>query len=239
MELLLLPGMDGSGLLFAPLLQALQQQAPALRCRVIAYPQHGAQDYATLGQMLETQLPASGQPWWLLAESFSGPLGIQLAASRPSGLQGLILAASFARAPRRLLRALAPLLPWLPPLSPTLLPPALLRHALLSADATPALQQLLQQALANSSGAVLRARLHSIAHSDARPQLAQLQALPGLYLQAEADRLLPAQCADEIRQIWPTCQLQRLTGSHCLLQTNPQHCATALLDFIATQGMNA
>ncbi|MGQ0798894.1 MAG: serine aminopeptidase domain-containing protein [Pseudomarimonas sp.] len=51
-------------------------------------------------------LPRS-EPYFLLGESFGGPLAIALAARQPRGLLGLVLCASFARYPIESLRAAA------------------------------------------------------------------------------------------------------------------------------------
>src|SRR5258706_2862593 len=94
---LLLPGMDGTGRLFTPLGRAL---GPRFETRVIAYPRDRVLTYGELG----AQIALPRGPFVLVAESFSGPIAIALAASRPPGLVGLVLAASFARSPR----------PWFP-----------------------------------------------------------------------------------------------------------------------------
>lgn len=52
--LVLLPGLDGSGLLFEPLLRALGGSLPV---RVLAYPAQLAGDYDTLAAWVRTQLP--------------------------------------------------------------------------------------------------------------------------------------------------------------------------------------
>ena len=54
---------------------------------------------AGLTQRVRESLPA-GEPFELLAESFSGSIGIALAATPPAGLRGLILSCTCARPPR-------------------------------------------------------------------------------------------------------------------------------------------
>ncbi|MEJ5132798.1 hypothetical protein WH218_01765 [Stenotrophomonas indicatrix] len=91
----MLPGLDGTGSMSTPLLSALQ--AHGLTTQAIALPAQGGQDYATLARWLWPQLPR--HPFILLAESFSGPLAVELAARQPAALRGLVLAATFARRP--------------------------------------------------------------------------------------------------------------------------------------------
>ena len=101
--LVLLPGMDGTGALLAGFRRALD---PAIRTVVVSYPPDQEIGYAGLEGSPRAQLPQD-EPFVLLAESFSGPIAISIAASRPAGLRGLILVCSFARNPRPLLAAAA------------------------------------------------------------------------------------------------------------------------------------
>ncbi len=118
--MVLLPGMDGTATLFAPLVEAL---APT-HCLPVAYPCDQALDYDALEALVRARLPTA-EPFVVVAESFSGPLGIRLAAEPPPGLAGVMLVATFATSPvgipAWLLRAIAPLLgsarppgPWRP-----------------------------------------------------------------------------------------------------------------------------
>jgi hypothetical protein len=53
LKLVLLPGMDGTGELFAPLLKHLSK----FDVEIIAYPQVGGQDYQTLIDFVSGKLP--------------------------------------------------------------------------------------------------------------------------------------------------------------------------------------
>ena len=97
MRLMLLPGMDGTGRLFGPLLRILPQ---GLEVTVFAYPPDRPCGYAELLPLVEAAVPEGGE-FVVLGESFSGPLALLLAARRPRGLRGVILCASFARGPWR------------------------------------------------------------------------------------------------------------------------------------------
>ena len=105
---LLLPGLDGTGHLFARFLAAA---TGALDLRVIRYPPNRALGYPALASLVRKQLPREGR-WALLGESFSGPLALRLAAEKPPGLTAVVLAASFHRRPaRRWLAAFRPAAP--------------------------------------------------------------------------------------------------------------------------------
>ena len=93
--LVLLPGLDGTGLLFADFAASF---GPEVKVIVASYPTDTPLGYSELESVARTFLPQD-QPFFLLAESFSGPIGIAIAASSPPGLLGLVLCCSFARNP--------------------------------------------------------------------------------------------------------------------------------------------
>jgi hypothetical protein len=82
--------MDGTGKFFESFLRALPSH---LVPRVVSYPTNEALGYRALEPFVETSFPKDG-PFAILAESFSGPLPLRLAASAPAGFVGVILVAS-------------------------------------------------------------------------------------------------------------------------------------------------
>ena len=88
-RLVLLPGMDGTGILFEPLLDALPQGWTA---QVVRYPPDKPLGYESL---LDVVLHAieGNEPFMLVGESFSGPLALMAALGKPAGLQAVILCA--------------------------------------------------------------------------------------------------------------------------------------------------
>jgi pimeloyl-ACP methyl ester carboxylesterase len=91
-RLILMPGMDGTGELFAPLLHALGN---SIESSVLRYPTAEPLGYSELLSRVRVELPKSDS-FVLLGESFSGPLALMVAAEAPTGLRGVILCASFA-----------------------------------------------------------------------------------------------------------------------------------------------
>src|SRR5258706_6807633 len=87
---LLLPGMDGTGRLFSWLVAELPRQiAP----RVISYRTDEPLGYRDL----EKRIAIPDEPFAIVAESFSGPLAIRIAAKRPKHLRAVVLVATFIR----------------------------------------------------------------------------------------------------------------------------------------------
>lgn len=105
MSLLLLPGMDGTGRLFGPFLDLLPGWVAPGR---ISYPTDVPLAYPDLEEIIERVLPSEGN-FAILAESYSGPIAVRIAAKNPRGLRALILVGTFVTTPRRLTLA------WQPP----------------------------------------------------------------------------------------------------------------------------
>jgi hypothetical protein len=93
--LVLLPGLDGTGLLFEDFVAALGSDVDVVVAR---YPTDRPLDYANLEQIARSFIPPN-IPFVLLGESFSGPIALSIAASSPPGLLGVIMCCSFARNP--------------------------------------------------------------------------------------------------------------------------------------------
>ncbi|RTL41715.1 MAG: alpha/beta fold hydrolase [Burkholderiales bacterium] len=221
--LVLLPGLDGTGLLFKPLLDA---PAGAIPVAVVRFPTTAAAGYAELERCVEAAIPGE-DPIVLLGESFSGPIAISLAAKYPKRVKGLVLCCTFARNPHPALGAFKPLASVLPFRA---LPAALSTLALLGRHATPELRRLLADALAPVSSKVLGARLAGVLSIDASASLARVVA-PMLYLRATEDRLIPRSAAETIKVAQPALQVVDVPGPHGLLQAAPDAAARLVLDF--------
>lgn len=209
LHVVMLPGLDGTGRMSTSFLSALQ--AHGLTTQAIALPAQGGQGYATLAEWLWPQLPH--QPFVLLAESFSGPLAIQLAARQPAGLRGLVLAATFARRPVPMPAAGAALLSPAWPMPPV----ALLSRLLLGRWRNRQHLSMLHDVLAQLPAATLRQRAAATLRVDVRGLLTQIT-VPTLCLQARQDRLLWPPSVAELQVLLPDARHIALEGPHLLLQ---------------------
>ena len=93
--LVMLPGLDGTGLVFDPLLSHLPDN---INPQVVRYPADTALSFQEHVEFARKKLPKK-EPFVLLAESFSGPIGLQLLDKPPANLIGVIFVATFARYP--------------------------------------------------------------------------------------------------------------------------------------------
>jgi pimeloyl-ACP methyl ester carboxylesterase len=223
MRLVLLPGMDGTGSLFSDFIAALE---PGFELTVARYPADKVLDYIELEGIARTFLPKNS-PYILLAESFSGPIGISIAASSPPGLVGLVLSCSFSRNPRPVLGAFRWLLDLLPE---TRIPTTVLSALLLGRHSTDHLRSQLSQALDGLSKGVLKARLMAVFEVDISARLAHIK-IPILYLQASEDRLVPRSAAVHISRLAPQIRVVALCAPHLLLQTVPSAAAAVVSQF--------
>lgn len=223
MGLILLPGLDGTGQFFADFVAAL---GPEFDPVVVPYPIDVPLGYSDLEILARKALPGQGQ-YLLLGESFSGPIAISIAASRPAGLAGLILCCSFARYPRRTFRLLRPLARVIPVKGR---PVALFRRLKSRGLISSVLQSRIAQVNETISSDVLRKRIEELLRIDLRARLQQI-AVPILYLRASTDGIVPHRACDEIRSVVPTIRVIQFHAPHFLLQTVPREAAGAVREF--------
>ena len=213
--LVLLPGMDGGDKLFGP----LRASAPAdVETIAVGYPPGPRNDYDDLLPLVLAQLPAD-RAFFLLGWSFSGPLALLAAASRPPGLRGVILAASFVKTP----------VPVLPRWARRLATPALFRFypaasrakALLGGYGTTEVRRLLAEAHAFAGVDAIACRARATLSIDATDALVACP-VPVLYLRARKDGVIRGSRADEIRRLRPSVEVADIDGPHLALVTNPR-----------------
>ena len=224
--LVLLPGLDGTGLPFADFVAAL---GPEVECIVISYPPDRSLGYAALEALVRNRLPQD-RPFFLLGESFSGPLAIAIAAAPPAGLRGLILSTSFASNPRPRLGFLRHLISMVPMAA---IPHALIGFFVLGRFATPPLREMLKSALAVVRPSVLRARARAALAADSRPLLSRIRA-PILYLRADEDRVVPSGTGQQLLAARLPASIVEFPAPHFLLQVLPEQAAKAVRDFMQT-----
>lgn len=222
--LVLLPGMDGTGELFDPLLTAIGE---SMRTIVVRYPTSEHLDYPGLANLVRSALPVD-EPFVILGESFSGPVAVLIAAEAPHGLIGLILCASFVSSPR----------PWLRSLSGTLGLTTMLYVArrfgarpLMGRFQTKALTERLLQVLAKVAPRVLVTRARAALTVDVSSMLAAIQ-VPALYLQALEDSVVSRSAAATFVRLARRGRVVQVAGPHFLLQCVPQQTAAIIKEFI-------
>lgn len=222
-DLVLLPGMDGTGLLFDPFVSAINNLTGVT---VVNYPLDSSLNYVQLATVVRNQLPR-GKPYVILGESFSGPIAIMIAASAPTNMKALILSCSFAKNPHALLAASRPLLKFLPITKMSWLA----HRALLGRHSTRALRQGLNQTLALVPPQRLLERLQAVSQVDVTSGLHRIS-MPILYLRAKYDRVVPHSSSKLVAAIASQTEIVEVAGPHLLLQANANDAATAVIRFL-------
>jgi pimeloyl-ACP methyl ester carboxylesterase len=222
----MMPGLDGTGELFAEFLSCLPID---ILTTTVRYPTSEPFGYNDLLPLTRIAVPDI-EPFVLLAESFSTPIAIQFASTAPPNLIGVVLCAGFAISPlvgwrRYIALLLAPVLFRLP------LPKFALRLMLVGKMASPILVKAVSTAISQVLPQVLTARLRAVLTCDARAELSRIP-VPLLYLQAKQDRLVDAPSADKIMSRKSDTKLVSLDGPHLLLQCLPQETAAIVADFV-------
>lgn len=195
---------------------------------VLGYPAREPRSLDALAAQVQAALPPpeSGRAFALVGESFSGPIALRVARTRPAGLRAVVLVASFVRPPLSLPLGLAARVAVGLPA-----PGFGLRLLLLGARASRAEVRALQRALRRVSWKVLAGRIAELRRLDAREDLAACPA-PLLYLRAGADRLVSPRRGEEVAAIRPDLRLETLATPHLLLQRAPAAAAERIDRFL-------
>ena len=222
--LVLLPGLDGTGLLFRPFVEALESQ---VETQVVTYPVDQPLGYAELEALVRDALPTD-RPYVVLGESFSGPIAIALGANPPARLVGLILCVTFAKNPY-------PLLAWMKPWTagfPVKGVPGWLRAPFMwggwAANGEP---PEVRRATAAVDEAVFRRRIAAVLGVDETSALARIR-MPTLVLRASEDHVVPRAASEHILGVLPAAALVEVEGPHLLLQMRPAECAAVVRRFL-------
>jgi pimeloyl-ACP methyl ester carboxylesterase len=224
MTLVLLPGMDGTGVLFEPFIAALGDE---FSIRIVTYPLTGALGYSELEVIAQTFLPEE-EPYIILGESFSGPIAVSIASLGDPNLKALILCCTFVQNPRPAASMLSSLVDILPL---AFAPVSVLSQLLLGRFSTSALRVTLAESLRQVSPDALRARLKAVLCVDVSKKLATVR-VPILYLRASQDRLVPASASELVSSLRPNTQVVELKAPHFLLQTIPVEAAKVITNFL-------
>jgi len=212
--------MDGTGELFSPLLHGLSE----FDCVVISLPQSGPQDYESLTHYVRARLPEDD--FILVAESFSGAIGMQLVQQKIENIKGIIFVASFLSSPSRRLIALAKILP-LKFMASLPFSKSFYKLLFLGLSASDELTRLFQSIVLAIPADIIRARLNTIQSLTFDFKSSEL---PAGYIQATFDRLVPSDKAIEVSRLFKNIIIKPIVGPHFILQAHPNECVLAITE---------
>lgn len=224
MKLVLLPGLDGTGILFKPFIEALPDTIEPL---VISYPANAKLSYGELTEFVISRLPQ--EKFILVGESFSGNIAYQVALRKPTHLQSVIFVATFIENPRPFLIGFHSFLSFLSlnHIVLALMPSFIIRPILFGFPANIQMNNLLKQTMEQISPHVLACRLHEISKLTQAHQPCKIRAT---YIQATGDKLIPARCVENFKKVFTDINIFQIQGSHCILQINPLACAEIVVN---------
>ena len=211
--IMILPGLDGTDRMLGEFCRLCAQTGLA---KVLTLPSDTSLDYVALAEHFSSEIAGHGE-CHVIAESFSGPIGILLAKKIPQHVSRLTLVASFARSP---VSSIAAYLTW-PILFRLPLPSFVAKRYFVGQ--TTSLTPLLKSAIKQNSIAVLQHRFNLVREVDVLAELSELDC-PVAYLRPTDDRLVSRRCLDEILQAKPDTTVHELAGPHLILETQPEAC---------------
>ena len=212
MEIVLLPGLDGTGNLFKPILEELET---SLKVKVIKYPNKKL-SYKELISYVVKKLPS--KEFILLAESFSGYIAYEIALLKPKNLKHIILVATFLKNPRPLLINLifSKYILLLP------IPKFIIKRVFLSTFIPNKTIELFKSAIKSVSYEVLYFRIKQI--KNLNPKLQQIEIF-ATYIQATNDYLVTKNAIKQWQKVFRNLKIYKVNGGHLILQSNPTKCA--------------
>jgi pimeloyl-ACP methyl ester carboxylesterase len=226
-SIVLLPGLDGTGRLFEPLLRHLPQWINPV---VVSYPKDQPYGYQDLIKIVNQRLPEDDD-FIILGESFSGPLSIMIASQRPKRLKGLILCATFAKNPFRFLP------PWAGyfSVSPIYLlwPVTIKLRAILARGKYEKLVQMALEAIKSVKSEVISARVKAIFKVNVEHDLMKIN-VPILYMRGRKDYLIKKHNIEAIKRLREDTEVIDIDTQHFLLQLEPEKAADEITKFIKT-----
>jgi pimeloyl-ACP methyl ester carboxylesterase len=225
----LLPGLDGTGLLFQSLVAALPSTIKPI---IVRYPGDRCHAYDELLTLVLNSIPPN-EPFILLGESFSGPLAVMLAAQCPANPVGLILCATFVTRPWPIIGPAIHLLARAPLFSCYL--PYKRIKARIFGYSTPEHRVLLAEMQRLVCPSVIASRVRMVFRVNVTDALRACR-VPILYMQATRDLIVPGRNLRVIQKIRPDIQVVTIDSSHMVLQSHPAEATRAIANFALSIG---
>jgi alpha-beta hydrolase superfamily lysophospholipase len=231
-HLVLIPGLDGSGHLFEPLINVLPS---TFEVSVVRFPVDRPISHREMLGCIRAVIPWD-HPYVIVAESSSGPLALKFVQAQRQDIRAVVLCASFVSNPIASDSTSTNPLKWATsllskPWYEKPFTPELVRDHLLGGDAPQHLVERTTESLRTLKPEVWSSRIQTVLNADAREELMACEK-PILYLQATEDRFVGNAAFDEIRRIKPSVKAASIKGPHAVLQRNPREAFEAIRAFL-------
>lgn len=230
-KLILMPGMDGTGNLFAALanelphldvdIVKLNNAQPSLYARQTIDQAPYDVEFEYLSQLIGDERVT------LIAESYSGLLAYRLCQAMPEQIRQVVFIASFVSVPSRWAYLAAAIPSQL--INPSLVPQWLLDKFCFAGFGQPQHVSALVDSIAEVDKRLLSARLKSIA---GLPRVQPSVQTPALYIRPKNDYLVSRSALKHMANVFPKLTIKYLAGGHFIAQTHPSECAAIISQVI-------
>ena len=222
----LLPGLDGTGELFFPIIPFLEKH---FEIHVVKYTsQITFSDYV---ESAEKQLP-KGVPVSLIAESFSGPIAMRILAKYRSRFLASVLSATFCISPLPMLTRVSKHVPEIL-FSSNPASNAFLDLFLTGSNASSDIRSKSRELLEKVGGRKFKERIGLVNEVNMIEELKEID-VPLLYIQATKDRIVLSDSGTEIMKHVKNMEIIKVDGPHMILQVRAKKCADLIINHVTS-----
>jgi len=215
----MLPGLDGTGELFASLRKELQD------CEVIVISYNNFSNYNTYVEYIFSKLPR--EDYIIVAESFSGYIAYLLALKKPTGLKGIVFIASFLELPKSHIFIRLLLYTKIYHLKISKL---IIKYFLLNRCKDKSTINLVYKVVNQIPKSTISKRLELILSLTKPFKKVNINSI---YIQPSSDYLVSKRAVEAFVNLFDNIKFAKVKAGHLLLQSNPKESADIITDFIA------
>ncbi len=197
---------------------------------MVTYPADRVLDHDEFVRLVVASLPQE-TPFVLVAESFSGPIAIDVAADRPEGLVGLVLCVTFPCNPLPLALRWLRLFTRLMRMQP---PAFFVRRYMTGPEATDELVEESRTVQGDVDGAVLQDRMRQVFAIDVRSRLPEIEC-PVLCLVGRRDKLVGPRSRRAFESGLSDVTMVEIDAAHMMMHVHPRSVTEAIDRFVMSR----
>jgi len=224
MKLILLPGLDGTGELFQPLLDELPKH---LKTLVITYPNNTLLTYKELTDLVISSLPQD-ERFILVAESFSGAIAYNIAQKKSKNLVSIIFVATFLNNPRPFISQLLVIVPF-KYIFNLRSPKFLLKYIFFDLNVNFSVLTKLKKILNSIPSQIIIHRIKQIIALK-KPKI-QID-MNVYYILAKKDKIIPKKSLVLFKSSFNKIEVYQVNGGHLILQSFPKECGSIIVNIL-------
>ena len=209
-----MPGLDGTGLLFQPLLELMP---PGLEREILSSERDAKLGYKEHASFINRKL--IDEPTIIIAESYSARIAYELCCMTNKNIKHVIFVAGFLTRPSMLSR-FANFFP-IKMVKKNIIPRTFLNCFLFGKQEKTDMIDLFYQALNETDEQLLKHRLNNIIHMGIPSRKINV---PSTYIRPKNDYLVSKKVLNIFEELCSDFSLKNVQGGHFILQSNPLAC---------------